>query len=230
MTDALLDIWTAATTPAPRPGVVPVLLLGGVALVLAQLPLLRQAVTVVHEAGHAVVAVAVGRRVSGIRLHADASGLTLSRGRPRGPGMVATLLAGYPAPTVLGVVAAAAVAGGYAVGLLWALVLGTAVLVLAVRNVYGLLVLLGLGGAVAAASWFLPPTTLGWVAVLLVWVLLLTAPRTVLELFRTPARRDTRSDPAQLAQVTRVPRLLWLLLMLVTTVAGAVLGGVLLLR
>lgn len=228
MTDALLDIWTAATTTAPRPGPVPVLLLGVVALVLAQVPLMRQAVTVVHEAGHAVVAVCVGRRVSGIRLHADASGLTLSRGRPRGPGMVATLLAGYPAPTVLGVAGAALVTGGRAVGLLWALVLATAVLVLAVRNVYGLLVLLVLGGAVAAASWFLPVTVLGWVAVLLVWVLLLTAPRTVLELFRT--RRDTRSDPAQLAQVTGVPRLMWQLLLLGLTVAGAALGGWLLLR
>ncbi|MGJ7439992.1 M50 family metallopeptidase [Aquipuribacter sp. MA13-6] len=230
MTDALLEIWTAATATAPRPGPVPVLLLGVVALVLAQVPLLRQAVTVVHEAGHAVVAVCVGRRVSGIRLHADASGLTLSRGRPRGPGMVATLLAGYPAPTLLGVAGAAVVANGRAAGLLWALVLGTAVLVLAVRNVYGLLVLLVLGAGVATASWVLPPTVLGWVAVLLVWTLLLTAPRTVLELFGTPSRRDTRSDPAQLARVTGVPRLLWLLLLLGLTVAGAALGGWLLLR
>ncbi len=208
VTDALLDIWTAATTTAPRPGTVPVLLLGVVALVLAQVPLMRQAVTVVHEAGHAVVAVCVGRRVSGIRLHADASGLTLSRGRPRGPGMVATLLAGYPAPTVLGVVGAAVVASGRAAGLMWGLVLGAAVLVLAIRNLYGLLVLLVLGAAVGVASWFLPPAVLGFVAVLLVWTLLLTAPRTVLELFRTPSRRDTRSDPAQLAQVTGIPRLL----------------------
>lgn len=230
MTDALQAIWSAATTTAPRPGTAPVLLLGVVALVLAQVPLLRQAVTVVHEAGHAVVAVAVGRRVSGIRLHSDASGLTLSRGRPRGPGMAATLLAGYPAPTVLGVAGAAVVASGRATALLWALVLATAVLVLTVRNLYGLLVLLVLGAAVAAASWYLPTVVLGWVAVLLVWTLLLTAPRTVLELFRTPARHDTRSDPAQLARVTGVPRLMWLLLLLGTTVGGAVLGGWLLLR
>jgi hypothetical protein len=142
---------------------------------------------------------------------------------------VATLLAGYPAPTVLGVVGAAVVAAGYAAGLLWALVLGTAVLILAVRNVYGFLVLVLLGGALAAASWYLPATALGWVAALLVWTLLLTAPRTVLELFRTSARRDGRSDPAQLARITRVPRLLWLLLLLVVTAGGALLGGLVLL-
>ncbi|MFC5379346.1 M50 family metallopeptidase [Aquipuribacter nitratireducens] len=229
MTDALREIWSDALTAAAPPGLVVVLVVAGVALALAQVPLVRQAVTVVHEAGHAVVAVCVGRRVSGIRLHADASGVTLSRGRPSGPGMVATLLAGYPAPSVVGVAGAAAVAAGYAAGLLWALVLAATVLVLAVGNLYGLLVLLALGGAVAAASWFLPPTVVGWVALLLVWTLLLTAPRTVLELFGGSARRDPRSDPAQLASVTGVPRLLWLLLLLAVTVGGAVLGAVLLL-
>lgn len=229
MADVLREIWSDAVTPTAPPGLVAVLVVAGVALALAQVPIVRQAVTVVHEAGHAVVAVCVGRRVSGIRLHADASGVTLSRGRPNGPGMVATLLAGYPAPSVVGVAGAAAVAAGYAAGLLWALVLAAAVLVLAVRNLYGLLVLLALGGAVAAASWLLPSTVVGWVALLLVWTLLLTAPRTVLELFGGAARRDPRSDPAQLARVTAVPRLLWLLLLLVLSVGGAVLGAVLLL-
>ncbi|WP_336921033.1 M50 family metallopeptidase [Aquipuribacter sp. SD81] len=229
MTDVLGEVWAAATTPGARPGLVPVLLLGAVALLLAQVPLVRQAVTVVHEAGHAVVAVLVGRRVSGIRLHADASGVTLSRGRPAGPGMVATLLAGYPAPTVVGVLGAAAVAAGYAAGLLWGFVLAAAVLVLAVRNLYGLLVLVVLGGALALASWYLPAVALGWVATLLVWALLLTAPRTVLELFGRRARRDPRSDPAQLARVTGVPQLLWLLLLLALTVGGALLGAWLLL-
>lgn len=66
VTNVLRDIWSTATTAAPRPGLVPVLVVAGVVPVLAQAPLLRQAVTVVHEAGHAVCAVGVGRRVSGI--------------------------------------------------------------------------------------------------------------------------------------------------------------------
>jgi hypothetical protein len=229
VTDVVREVWADATTRGPAPALVPVLVLAGVALLLAQARVVRQAVTVVHEAGHALVAVLVGRRVSGIRLHADASGLTLSRGRPRGAGMVATLLAGYPAPTVLGVLGAVVLAQGYAVGLLWAFALGTAVLVLAVRNLYGLLVLLALGGAVAAVSWFLPPTVVGWIALLLVWALLLTAPRTVMELLRTSRRHDSRSDPAQLARITRVPRLLWLLVFLAVTVGGAGVGALLLL-
>ena len=68
----------------------------------------RLGVTVVHEAGHAVVAVLVGRRLSGIKLHSDTSGVTLSRGKPSGPGMVAMLAAGYLAPALLGLLCARA--------------------------------------------------------------------------------------------------------------------------
>lgn len=98
MTEVLREIWQRATTTQPAPETWVVLLLGVAALVLVGSPagyrLVRHLVTVVHEAGHALVAVLSGRRLSGIRLHADTSGLTVSRGRPRGPGMVATLLAG----------------------------------------------------------------------------------------------------------------------------------------
>ena len=64
----------------------------------------RHLVTLVHEAGHAAVAVLTGRRLNGIRLHTDTSGLTVSSGKPRGPGMIATAAAGYLAPSVLGLV------------------------------------------------------------------------------------------------------------------------------
>jgi hypothetical protein len=43
----------------------------------------RNVVTIAHEGGHALVALLVGRRLAGIRLHSDTSGVTLSRGRPR---------------------------------------------------------------------------------------------------------------------------------------------------
>ena len=38
------------------------------------------AVTIAHEGGHAVAALLTGRRLRGIRLHSDTSGLTLSAG------------------------------------------------------------------------------------------------------------------------------------------------------
>ena len=63
---------------------------GALALVLVALPaawrVTRHVVTIAHEGSHGVAALVSGRRLAGIRLHSDTSGLTLSRGRSRGPG------------------------------------------------------------------------------------------------------------------------------------------------
>jgi len=69
-------------------------------------PVARHAITLVDEGSHAGVAVLTGRRLAGIRLHSDASGLTVSLGRSRGPGIVATAAAGHVGPGVLGLGAA----------------------------------------------------------------------------------------------------------------------------
>ena len=59
-----------------------------------------------------------------MRLHTDTSGVTLSRGRPSGPGMVATAFAGYVAPCLLGLgIAALAGTDQYLVPLVVCLVL-----------------------------------------------------------------------------------------------------------
>ena len=102
----------------------------------------------------AVVAVLVGRRLRSIALHSDTSGLTVSRGKPTGPGMVAMLAAGYLAPALLGLLAALLLAAGRSVGLLWLLVVLTAALMLWVRNGYGFLVLLLGGAGVLALTWY----------------------------------------------------------------------------
>src|SRR5699024_11236829 len=66
-------------------------LTGGLALLVVILPLpwriSRTVVTIVHESGHALTGFAVGRRLRGIRLHSDTSGVTVSRGRRSGPGI-----------------------------------------------------------------------------------------------------------------------------------------------
>lgn len=232
MGDAVGEIWDRVSTTQPAPSPVVGLALAGVALLLVAQPTtyrwIRHGVTVVHEAGHALVAVLVGRRLSGIRLHSDTSGLTVSRGRPRGPGMIATLLAGYPAPALVGLLGGWLLGRGYAVALLWALVLLAAVMVLFVRNLYGLWVLLVLGVGVAAASWWLPTVLLVWLAYVVVWTLLLAAPRSVVELVRQ-GRRARGSDVGQLAALTRLPTALWTGFLLLVTLAAMLLGGALIL-
>ena len=102
LTDAFSRV--VETQPEPPSGVV--LAAAAVAL-LAVLsrrawPLARTVITIAHEGGHAVAAVLARRRLRGIRLHSDTSGLTVSHGRPSGPGMVFTAASGYVAPSLLG--------------------------------------------------------------------------------------------------------------------------------
>ena len=139
----------SATTPVPDASAMVVIALAALASVIIAWPAVRMVVTVCHEAGHAIAATLTGRSLQGIRLHSDSSGVTLTRGKTSGSGMVLTLLAGYPAASLVGLFAAAVAGAGHAVALLWLLVGLLALMLLMIRNVHGALVVLVLG----AASW-----------------------------------------------------------------------------
>lgn len=222
------EIWERATATQPVPDVRFVLATGVLALLLvlvpATWPRVRLGITVAHEAGHAVVAVLVGRRLRSIRLHSDTSGLTVSRGKPRGPGMVAMLAAGYLAPAALGLLAALLLADGRSVGLLWLLVVLTAAMVLWVRNGYGFLVLLVGGAGVLLVTWYGDGQVQSVAAYLIAWLLLLASPRPLVELLTAGRRRGRTSDADQLAGLTRVPAVLWILVLLLANLAGLVVG------
>lgn len=232
----LAEVWAqmTSTQPDPAPAAVAATALLAAALVLprAAWRRTRHAVTIAHEGGHALVAVLCGRRLSGIHLHSDTSGLTVSRGRAKGPGMVATLMAGYTAPALLGLAAAWVLGTGHAVALLWGFVALLVLLVVQVRNWFGLWSVLVTGLVVGAASYWLPEQAQSTAAHLVAWFLLLAAPRPVVELVaeRSSRRRgSTRSDPDQLARLTHVPAALWVAFFAVVTGGALLLGGRLLL-
>ena len=108
----LQHLWDRATGTQPAPPVWVVAVSGVVALIVVLngwfWHLTRNAITIAHEGGHALVSVLAGRRLQGIRLHSDTSGETRSRGRPDGPGLVLTTMAGYLTPPLLGAGAACA--------------------------------------------------------------------------------------------------------------------------
>lgn len=193
----------------------------------------RHALTIVHEAGHGGVALLVGRRLARIRLHADTSGLTVSRGRPRGPGVVATAAAGYPAPALLGLGAAHLLATGRALAVLWLAVGLLAAVVVVVRNLFGLLVVLVAAAAVVGVTWWGGEVVQSWSAWTLVWFLLLGAPVAVLEMQRGRRRRrgprGGTSDADVLARLTPVPAPAWVGLLLLVTLACLAWGARLLL-
>jgi hypothetical protein len=170
----------------------------------------RNAVTIAHEGGHALAAVLTGRRLRGIRLHSDTSGLTLSAGRPTGPGMVFTLLAGYVAPSLVGLAGALLLGGNRITLLLWVAVALLLLMLVMIRNVFGVVSLVVTTGVVLAVSWYADPPVQAAFAYLGVWFLLLGGVRPVGEL-QTLRRRGRLpdSDADQLAAVTGVPAILW---------------------
>lgn len=228
--DTLADIWrdVIGTQQAPEP--LAVIATAALALALVVLPrawrISRNVVTITHEGAHAAAAVLTGRRLMGVRLHSDTSGLATSRGRPRGPGMILTAAAGYPGPALLGLGAAFLLYHGHALALLWASVVLLALLLLQIRNLYGLLALLVVGGGVFAVSWWGGDTLQSLAAYTGTWFLLLAAPRPVVELQRHRRQgRAPKSDADLLAHLTPLPALLWVGLFLAINVGALVAGG-----
>ncbi|MDO3701211.1 M50 family metallopeptidase [Micromonospora sp. C28SCA-DRY-2] len=230
--DGLTGIWDRLLGAQPDPPPLLVLLTAAVALVVVstRLPwrIARNAVTIAHEGGHALAALLTGRRLRGIRLHSDTSGLTLSAGRPTGPGMILTLLAGYLAPPLVGLAGAWLLGGNRITLLLWVAVVLLLAMLVMIRNVFGVLSLLVTGGLVFAVSWYASPQVQAAFAYTGVWFLLLGGVRPVLELQRLRGRgRMPESDADQLAGITPLPAFFWVtvfaLVNLATLAAGALL-------
>ena len=223
-------LWSEALLrqPAPPAWVVVVTFVSAVTVVGSRRlwRLSRQVITIAHEAGHAVVALVAGRRLAGIRLHSDTSGLTVTSGRPRGAGMVATLAAGYVSPSLLGLGAAWLVASRrITLLLLLGLVLLAAMLAVT-RNAFGLLSVAACAVVTAAALWSASSTLQALVGWMLTWFLLLGGPRAVWESARS--RRRVRgaitSDADQLAALTHVPAVAWVVVF-ATVAVGALCTG-----
>jgi len=228
--------WDRVRATSPPLPVGLLALSGALAVALVLTPALwqraRHAVTIAHEGAHGLAALASGRRLSGIRLHSDTSGVTVSAGRPTGAGMVLTIAAGYTGPGLFGLGASALLAAGYAVGLLWALLVLLALLLVQIRNWYGLWSVLVTGALVFAATWWLPADGQAAFAHGVTWFLLLAAPKTVLELQakRRRGRGAPDSDADQLARLTRLPGLVWVGVFLLVDVGALALGTWWLLR
>ncbi len=188
-------------------------------------------ITIAHEGGHALVSVLSGRRLDGIRLHADSSGVTYSRGRRSGPGLVLTAAAGYVTPSLLGAGAAGLLAARHLTALLWLALVLLAATFLAVRNLFGALAVLVTAGGVFAVSYYATAAVQAGFGYLAAWFLLFGGVRPVLELARGSQgrRRWTRgSDADQLARLTGTPAGLWVTLFVLVAVAALALGAALL--
>lgn len=231
--DVISDAWNALFDSQSAPPVPIVIVTGVAAAAVVIVNLLwrwaRNVVTIAHEGGHALVALLTGRRLHGIRLHMDTSGLTYTRGSQRGPSAVLTLLAGYLAPALLGLGAAWLISQGLIVLLLWVCLILLLAMALFVRNVYGWVAMIVTGGIVFAIIWWAEPQVQSALVYAGTWFMLLGAVRPVWEVWRQRLRGKAKdSDPDQLHDITRVPAAVWLLLFGVVNAFSLVWGAQLL--
>ena len=217
----------SSAQPAPPAWVVAVTGLAALLLVLntRSWRLAGQVITIAHEGGHALVSVLSGRRLEGIRLHADSSGVTYSRGKRYGPGLVLTAAAGYLTPSLLGAGAAALLAARHQTALLWLALILLAATFLAIRNAFGALAVLVTAAGVFAVSYLAPAAVQAGFAYLAAWFLLLGGMRPALELTHQRSRRGARSDADQLARLTGVSRGVWVALFILICTAALALGA-----
>jgi len=189
-------------------------------------PVARIVVTIVHEGGHALVALATGRRLAGVRLYRSTAGVTASAGRPDGPGITLTTAAGYPAPSLLGLGAAALLALGHVTAMLLLSLVLLAGLAIAIRNAYGMLAVLVTAGAVTGVCLFASAAVQAGFGYAMTWFLLLGGVRPVIELQRERRRdRTQRTDADQLARLTPLPGAAWVLIFGILAVAALAVGA-----
>ncbi|MEV7725450.1 M50 family metallopeptidase [Streptomyces sp. NPDC101733] len=186
----------------------------------------RNAITIAHEGGHGLLALLTGRRLDGIRLHSDTSGVTVSRGKPSGVGMILTAAAGYTAPSLLGLGGAALLSAHRITLLLWAATALLLALLVMIRNAYGLLTVVLTGGTFLLVSWLTPAQVQALFAYAVVWFLLLGGVRPVFEL-QVKRRRGGApdSDADQLGRLTHVHPIAWLLLFHAVALCSLIGGG-----
>jgi len=232
--NALTRIWDqmSASQAAPPGWVVGAAGLAALVIVLNALTwrLAGKVITIAHEGGHALVSLLSGRQLEGIRLHSDSSGVTYSRGRRQGPGLVAVAAAGYINPPVLGAAAAWLLDAHHLSAMLWLTVALLAATLLVIRNLYGALSVLATAAGVFAVAWLASAAVQAGFAYASAWFLLFGGLRPVLELPRRAVKGAAGlSDADHLFRLTRIPTALWVGLFHIMGLAALVVGGWLLL-
>ncbi len=211
------------TPPAPAPPAPPLALVigaGALAVVLVALlwPVVGHVVTFAHEGGHALMAVALGSRVS-VRLHADRTGVT-EYTRPLL--QLPVTAAGYVAPSGFGVLGAVVVARGRGAEVLIGSIVLLGLLLLVTRNWFGRFALLLTAAALLVVLMAGSPDVIVAAACVEVWLLLVGG------LVHVARHGAHGVDFATLRVLTWVvPAAVWAMIALATAVGALLYGGLL---
>ena len=207
-------IWSnlASVQEAPDPLVIIAALL--FSLVLISPPAwsyTRNMMTVAHEGGHAIIALLFGRRVSGIKLKPDTSGVTITSGRPNGIGAILTVFAGYTAPGFMGFGLALLLDAGRIAMAIAIITILLALMFLMIRNFWGFIIVAPSIIFLYWASGNVTQELQSFLLALIVWFLTLGSIRPIIELQLHRLKGETEnSDADQLQKLTFiVPGTAW---------------------
>jgi hypothetical protein len=169
---------------------------------------LRLGVTLVHELGHAGVGVLCGRRFTGFVLRGDMSGHAVTVGPARGLGRTLTTWAGYPAPAIVAVGLVRLGFAGWAPTVLTGVIAVLLFVLLRSRSLLTVGVVVTSALAAGAVWWAGSDLVQAQVVIGTGVVLLVGAWRHLGAVLR--GADSGTSDPATLARLTGVPRVIWL--------------------
>jgi Peptidase M50B-like len=174
---------------------------------------------IAHEGAHVVAGWSTGRKVSGVRLNRNATGATRTSGPERGSSRVITAFAGYAGPSLFGLGAAGLIALGHVEAVLWLALIFLAVLLVFVRNFFGLISLLFSGALVFLVLHYGSAEFHVVAAEAISWFLLFFGVRAVFTLGSNAVDAETLSG------LTHVPTFVWATLWFVIAVAALWVGG-----
>lgn len=226
--EPVAQVLEAVTAPSPVPGVGTVVIAVVLALAAVLTPRVsrypRYLITQTHEGAHALVGVLARRSVHSIRLEADLSGSTVTSGRERGIGRVATTFAGYLGPTAVAVGVAVAVNTGHAVAALAAYGIGSVLMLPLMRNLHGALFVATIVAIAAAALWWGSGQFQTITALTLAFYLAFggVSGAVMQRKAISSPRYGGNADAEVLHALTRIPRTVWVWFYITVCATGAV--------
>ena len=181
----------------------------------------RHGAVMAHEGAHAVADSLLGRQVDYIKLNfsAEQSGVTKAKNVGGWSARVIAAFAGYIGPSSFGLGAAKLIQLGYATAVLWVTLFLLGILLLLLRWSFGVLTITLAGGLVYAVGRYTPASAQIVAAYAISWLLLMSGVRGIL------VRGTESSDGGVLRQLTLIPRFIWFLLWLASTLAAVAIGG-----
>jgi hypothetical protein len=180
--------------------------------------LVRHANTIAHEGAHAITGSAVGQQVRGVRLNANATGVTQMTGGSTA-GDVTVGFAGYLGPSGFGLGAAKLIEVGHSIAVLWLTLILLGVLLFVLRKLFSFVPVLVSGGLIFLIARYASVGAETVAAYAVAWFLLLSGVRVVLE------HNLDAADARGLANITHIGRGFWVLLWLAGSVGAVAIGG-----